>query len=131
MVGKLYTPTSPAYFLSVTKFTNFLIREVGWAKYVDLISAYIHIGPNQGHVSLRNPESEVMRTSTQNRSTNFQAQPASLKIFKEILHTVINIVFMWQYERSLHNIKLQQYKLRGLDPRVNYTDRATAACRRS
>jgi hypothetical protein len=33
--------------------------------------------------------------------------------------------------RALEDIAMTLLKLRGLIPRVNYTDRATAACRRS
>jgi hypothetical protein len=32
---------------------------------------------------------------------------------------------------TLHNAKTNKNKLHGLSPRANYTDRATAACRRS
>jgi hypothetical protein len=48
--------------------------------------------------------------------------------FPFLLSSCFSSYFVLEYQLRLENIKK---KLHGLSPRVNYTDRATAACRRS
>jgi hypothetical protein len=51
--------------------------------------------------------------------------------YKRAVNHNWNLFYLLQWDCNKNNKKLKKTKLHGLSPRANYTDRATAACRRS